>query len=68
MCYVLMKCLNVFLTIYRCKNDPGMVIGDNIRIAVLWLVDLQVRMFPGELLSWINRLTDRDRVVFRETI
>lgn len=68
-----MLCVNempehVFLTIYRCKNDPGMVIGNNIRIAVLWLVDLQVRMFPGELLSWINRLTDRDRVVFRETI
>lgn len=68
MCYMLSAHEHVFLTIYRRKNDPGMVVGNNVRIAVLWLVDFKVRMFPGELLSWINRLTDRDRVLLRETI
>lgn len=34
-----------------------MVVSDNICIAVLLLVDLKVGVFPGELLSWINRLT-----------
>lgn len=47
------------LTIHRCEDDPGVVVGNNICIAVLWLVDLQVGVLPGELLSWINRLTHR---------
>lgn len=57
----------VSLTIHRCEDDPGVVIGNNICIAVLWLVDLQVGVLPGELLSWINRLTDTERrEVYRE--
>lgn len=57
----------VSLTIHRCEDDPGMVVGNNICIAVLWLVDLQVGVLPGELLSWINRLTDTERrEVYRE--
>lgn len=51
----------VSLTIHRCEDDPGVVVGYNICIAVLWLVDLQVGVLPGELLSWINRLTHRGR-------
>ena len=46
----------MFLTIHRCEDDPGVVVGNNIGIAVLWLVDLHVGVLPGELLSWINRL------------
>lgn len=48
------------LTIHGCEDDPGVVVGNNICIAVLWLVDLQVGVLPGELLSRINRLTDKE--------
>ena len=48
------------LTIHRCEDDPGVVVGNHICIAVLWLVDLQVGVLPGELLSWINGLTHRE--------
>lgn len=51
----------VSLTIHRCEDDPGVVVGNNVCIAVLWLVDLQVGVLPGELLSWINRLTETER-------
>ncbi len=50
-----MRCL----TIHRCKDDSGVVVGNNICIAVLWLVDVKVGVLPCELLSWINRLTNR---------
>ena len=36
-----------------------MVIGDDVCIAVLWLVDFHVGVFPGKLLAWINRLRGR---------
>ena len=47
------------LTIHRCEDDPGVVVGNNICIAILWLIDLQVGVLPCELLSWIHRLTCR---------
>lgn len=46
----------LFLTVHGCEDDPGVVVSNNICITVLWLVDLQVGVLPGELLSWINRL------------
>lgn len=42
-----------------------MVVGNDVCIAVLWLVDLQVRMFPGKLLPWINGLAERRRLMFQ---
>lgn len=38
-----------------------MVVGDDVCIAVLWLVDLQVGVFPGELLARINGLDGKER-------
>lgn len=37
-----------------------MVIGDDVCIAILWLVHFHVGVFPGKLLAWINRLS-KDR-------
>lgn len=33
-----------------------MVVGDDVCIAILWLVDLHVGVLPGKLLAWINGL------------
>lgn len=44
------------LTINRGEDHSGVVIGDNVCIAILWLVDLHVGVFPGKLLARINRL------------
>lgn len=38
-----------------------MVIGDDIGISVLWLVGLQVRMFPSELLARVDGLQGMSR-------
>lgn len=37
-----------------------MVVSNNVGIAVLWLVDLQVGVLPCELLAWINGLQGKD--------
>lgn len=33
-----------------------MVVGNDVGIAVLWLVDLEVGVVPGELLTWFDGL------------
>ena len=33
-----------------------MVVGDDVGVPVLRLVHLQVRVVPGELLAWLDRL------------
>lgn len=38
------------------QDDTGVVVGDDIGVAVLRLVGLQVRMFPGELLPGVDGL------------
>lgn len=48
--------LEMSLTVHRSKDYPGVVVGNDVRVAVLWLVDLLVGVLPGELLSWVNRL------------
>lgn len=44
------------LTINRGEHHSGVVIGDDVCIAVLWLVDFHVGVLPGKLLAWINGL------------
>lgn len=48
----------MILTFNWCQNDTGVVIGDDVGVAVLGFVDLQVGMLPGELLSWIDGLQE----------
>lgn len=38
-----------------------MVVGDDVGVTIFGLVHLQVGMFPGELLAWIDRLTGEGR-------
>lgn len=47
------------LTINRSEHHPGVVIGNNVCIAVLRLVDFHVGVLPGKLLAWINGLWKR---------
>lgn len=54
------------LTVNAGQHDPGVVVRDDISIAVLWFVDLQVGILPGELLAGVNRLMDtqkKDRII-----
>lgn len=46
-------------TIHRGEHHSGVVVGDDICIAILWLVDFHVGVFPGKLLTRINGLLDR---------
>lgn len=36
-----------------------MIVGNDVCIAILWLVDLHVGVLPGKLLAWINGLRHR---------
>lgn len=47
------------LTINGGQHDSGVIVSDDVCIAVLGLVDLQVGVFPGELLAGVNRLQNR---------
>lgn len=47
----------VSLTVNGSQDDTGVVVGDDVGITIFGLVHLQVGMFPGELLPWIDRLT-----------
>lgn len=60
-------CAHLCLTIHGCEDHSGVVVGDNICIAILWLVNLEVGVLPGELLPWIYRLTQRRRAGDEET-
>lgn len=46
------------LTINRGEHHSGVIIGDDVCIAVLWLVDFHVGVLPGKLLAWINGLLE----------
>ena len=47
------------LTINRGEHHPGVVVGDDVSVAILWLVDLHVGILPGELLARIDGLHER---------
>lgn len=51
----------MILTFNWSQNDTGVVIGDDVGVAVLGLVDLQVGVLPGELLSWIDGLEEEKK-------
>lgn len=38
-----------------------MIVGNDVGVAVLWLVDLQVGVLPRELLPGVDGLRERDR-------
>lgn len=40
-----------------------MVVGDDVGVSVLWFVDLQVGVLPGELLTRVDGLWSRRRRV-----
>lgn len=46
------------LTVYAGEYNPGVIIGDDVSVAVLWFVDLQVGVLPCELLTRVNGLED----------
>lgn len=55
----------VSLTLDGSQDDAGVVVGDDVGVTIFGLVHLQVGVFPGELLAWINRLmggTDRQNM------
>ena len=39
----------------RLQDDPRVVVGDDVGVAVLWLVHLHVRVVPRELLAGLDR-------------
>lgn len=53
--------VSLILTVNRCQNDPGVVIGDDIGVAILGFIDLQVGVLPGELLSRIDGLREEEK-------
>lgn len=44
------------LTLNGSQDDAGVVVGNDVGVTILGLVHLQVGMFPGELLAWIDGL------------
>lgn len=46
----------VSLTLDGSQDNAGVVVGDDVGVSIFGLVHLQVGVFPGELLAWINRL------------
>lgn len=56
------QCISVmYLTINAGEHDPGVVVRDDVSIAVLWFVDLQVGILPCELLAGVNRLIETEK-------
>lgn len=49
-------CKHLTLTVYGSQDDPGVVVGYDVSVAVFGLVDFQVGMLPGELLTGVNGL------------
>lgn len=50
--------MEMFLTINAGEYDPRVIICNDVSVAVLWFVDLQVRVLPCELLRWVYGLED----------
>lgn len=46
------------LTLNAGEYNSGVIIGNDVSIAVLWFVDLQVGVFPRELLTRVDGLKD----------
>lgn len=46
------------LTLDGSQDDTGVVVGDDVGVTIFGLVHLQVGVFPGELLAWIDRLAE----------
>lgn len=44
------------LTLDGSQDDSRVVVGDDVGVTIFGLVHLQVGVFPGELLAWIDRL------------
>lgn len=44
------------LTFDGSQDDSGVIVGDDVGVAIFGLVHLQVGVFPGELLARVNRL------------
>lgn len=44
------------LTVDTGEQDSGVVVGNHVGISVLWFVDLQVGVLPGELLTGVDGL------------
>ena len=58
------QCLSVAdLTVNAGEHDPRVVICDDVSIAVLWFVDLQVGILPCELLAGVNRLIETEETI-----
>lgn len=49
-------CAQFCPTFDGCQDYAGVVVGDDVGVAVLGFVDLQVGMLPGELLTRIDGL------------
>lgn len=48
--------LAAFLTLNTGEYDPGVIVGNDVSVAVLWFVDLQVGVLPCELLTGVDGL------------
>lgn len=46
------------LTLNAGENHPGVIVGNDVSVAVLWFVDLQVGVLPCELLTGVDGLQD----------
>lgn len=44
------------LTLNAGEYNPGVIIGNDVSVAVLWFVDLQVGVLPCELLTGVDGL------------
>lgn len=51
------------LTLNAGENDPGMVVGNDIGVAILWFIHLQVGVLPCELLPGVDRLQETGKEV-----
>lgn len=49
------------LTIYGRQHDSGVIVGDDVSVAVFGLVHLHVGVLPGELLARIDGLESEQR-------
>lgn len=53
----------VRLTLNAGENDPGVVVGNDIGVAILWFIHLQVGVLPCELLPGVDRLEEMRKEV-----
>lgn len=53
------------LTIDGGEHHPGVVVGDDVCVAVLWFIHFHVGVLPGELLARVDGLEQRRQDVGR---